>query len=115
VCVPTDNAKTVQLAYVIDGDTIRTNLGTVRLVGIDTPEKGEPGYEEAKLVLTLLLDGKITLVQDVNYYDKYHRMLRYVLVDGEDAGAIMIQTGHAVPMAIEPDISCRSYYEEIAR
>ena len=29
---------------VIDGDTIETDLGTVRLLGINTPEKGKPYY-----------------------------------------------------------------------
>ncbi|MDO8127673.1 MAG: hypothetical protein Q6359_10670 [Candidatus Brocadiales bacterium] len=38
--------------YVIDGDTFHhPDYGRVRLYGIDTPEKGQPKYEEAKEAL----------------------------------------------------------------
>ena len=38
-CVPTQTVRAV------DGDTIETSHGTVRVLGIDTPERGEPCYE----------------------------------------------------------------------
>ena len=38
--------QAAKVKSVIDGDTIRlTNGQTVRLIGIDTPEKGDPYYE----------------------------------------------------------------------
>jgi endonuclease YncB( thermonuclease family) len=37
------------VAYVVDGDTIRLKSGRyVRLIGIDTPEVGQCGYQKAK-------------------------------------------------------------------
>lgn len=45
----TPKCISVQGAQAIDGDTIDApGLGRVRLVGIDCPERGEPGAEEAK-------------------------------------------------------------------
>ena len=37
--VPTaGNTTTARVTKVVDGDTIRTTKGTIRLVGVDTPE-----------------------------------------------------------------------------
>ena len=51
-------------AEVVDGDTINMSDGsTVRLIGIDTPERGQCGFEEASAVLAQLITGQsITLV-----------------------------------------------------
>ena len=49
---------------VIDGDTIETSVRKkrIRIEGIDTPEKGQPGYSEAKKILNQLLkDEKVTV------------------------------------------------------
>jgi micrococcal nuclease len=67
----------VQVERVIDGDTF---VGTVdmgmdtykkkvrfRLLGVDTPERGDEGYSEATDFTASLIDGKEILVQT---YDK---------------------------------------------
>lgn len=49
---------------IVDGDTIKTSVRKrpVRIQGIDTPEKGKPGYSEAKKALVnLLKDEKVTV------------------------------------------------------
>ncbi|MBW2576394.1 MAG: thermonuclease family protein [Deltaproteobacteria bacterium] len=49
---------------IIDGDTIETSVRKkrIRIKGIDTPEKGQPGYSEAKKALNQLLkDEKVTV------------------------------------------------------
>lgn len=49
---------------IIDGDTIETSVRKkpIRIDGIDTPEKGQPGYSEAKKALNeLLKDEKVTV------------------------------------------------------
>ena len=49
---------------IIDGDTIETSVRKkrIRIEGIDTPEKGKPGYSEAKKALKQLLkDEKVTV------------------------------------------------------
>src|SRR4051812_28693837 len=37
---PADAATTARVLHWVDGDTVETTRGTVRLIGIDTPESG---------------------------------------------------------------------------
>ena len=69
----------------------------VRLVGIDTPEIGECGYEEATDKLTELVGGRlITLGESDEDRDRYGRLLRYVDRGSVDAGLQMIESGLAI-------------------
>jgi endonuclease YncB( thermonuclease family) len=84
---------------VIDGDTIEVDgVGRVRLVGVDTPEIGDCGYDEARDQLAdLVLGESVELVPGgVDDRDRYDRLLRYVVVDGVDAGLLLIEEGLAV-------------------
>ncbi|MCR2824489.1 thermonuclease family protein [Microbacterium sp. zg.Y909] len=93
------SAQTVDVLAITDGDTIDTTAGKVRLIGIDTPERGEAGYADAGAELgAFLSEGPVTLVAVPGHddTDRYGRLLRYVRVDGRDAGAHMLQTGWAV-------------------
>lgn len=50
-------------AVAVDGDTLRCQNvadanGRVRLARIDTPERGEPGFDEATQALAQLIDGE---------------------------------------------------------
>jgi endonuclease YncB( thermonuclease family) len=85
-------------AHVVDGDTIELDDGTrVRLIGIDTPERGECGYVEATRHLDELIDGKtLTLTPGAQQdSDRYGRLLRYVDVGDDDAGLDQISSGFA--------------------
>ena len=90
------------LIRVIDGDTIVVNVDgveeKVRLVGIDTPERGECGFAEATQALRLLLSfpnlGLIEAGGDDR--DRYGRLLRYLDIDGQDPGLELIRAGLAV-------------------
>lgn len=53
----------------------------VRIANIDAPERGEPGYEEAKRRLTQLILGKMVGL-DTKAIDKYGRLVADVYVDG---------------------------------
>ncbi len=93
------SAQAVDVRAITDGDTIDTTAGKVRLIGIDTPERGEVGYAEAGAELGAFLSaGPVTLVAVDGHddADRYGRLLRYVRVDGRDAGAHMLQTGWAM-------------------
>ena len=71
----------------------------MRLIGIDTPEVGVWGYDQATAELSAFLaGGALTLVAvDLrDDTDRYGRLLRYVQVGGQDAGAHMIETGWAI-------------------
>ena len=88
-------------AAVIDGDTIETAAGTVRIIGIDTPERGECGYEEASTAIGRVLakGAPITLERPAgqNDADSYGRLLRSVSTDaGVDLGLMQIEAGLAI-------------------
>ena len=83
---------------VVDGDTIELGNGqTVRVVGIDTPERGECGYEKASDNLARLVLGKrVRLADSDEDTDRYGRLLRYVDVGSVDAGLAQIKQGFAI-------------------
>jgi micrococcal nuclease len=84
---------------VIDGDTIEVSGGlTIRLIGIDTPERGECGFGAASSALAAMVGGRsVVLVPGArDDADRYGRLLRYVEVGGVDANLAMISSGHAI-------------------
>ncbi len=68
---------------VLDGDTVELLGGDrLRLRGIDTPEKGEPLYDEAtKFLRNLTLGKTISLEYGSVRRDRYGRLLAFVFVD----------------------------------
>ena len=106
--LPDDDAGQyeIKVIRVIDGDTIeakvRGRAERIRLVGIDTPERGEQGWMEAKNALGGLLranSGRFRaahLVQEEpGKRDHYGRLLGYVESNGVDVGLELIRMGHA--------------------
>ena len=87
---------------VVDGDTIwAVRAGVkrkVRLIGIDTPEVGQCGYTEATRNLRGIIGGQpVTLTAGArDDVDRYGRLLRYVDVNGVDAGLRQVEQGYAV-------------------
>ncbi len=77
----------VQVVKVIDGDTIVAEFEDgsqekVRFIGVNAPEEGEDGYEEALDYTTELLYGKtVWLESDKEDKDQYGRLLRYVWIE----------------------------------
>lgn len=100
---PAAPATTWTVTHVVDGDTldVRSPSGVeerVRLIGIDTPEQGECGYEEATAALAaLVLDRPVRLVAGAqDDRDRYGRLLRYVDAGTTDAGLALIEEGFAI-------------------
>ena len=94
----TTTADRLTAARVIDGDTIVTSAGdTIRLAGIDTPERGQCGYSEATANLRrTLASNTLTLTKaGLTDRDKYGRLIRYVDVGEQDAGMGQIMGGFA--------------------
>lgn len=92
---------TAALISVTDGDTIKTTAGNVRVIGIDTPERGECGYKAAaKTIKALVRKGdsvRLILPNAQNDTDHYGRLLRYVeTTSGVDIGLEQLTTGNAV-------------------
>jgi len=88
---------------IVDGDTIDVRAGSgvterVRIIGIDTPERGECGFAEAASELARTIDGqRVTLPAGArDDRDRYDRLLRYVDVGGTDTGLELIQGGYAI-------------------
>lgn len=97
---PTQDADThtAVVTRVIDGDTVvLDNDERVRLLGIDAPETAECHADTATQRMIELVQGEtVTLVRDGDDRDHYERLLRYVDVDGVDAGLTLIQEGLAI-------------------
>lgn len=73
---------------VVDGDTVvLSGLGKVRLVGVDTPERGRPGYAEAKRFTQRETYRKLLRVEicPVRSRDRYGR-LRVLLYPADQKG-----------------------------
>ena len=68
---------------VIDGDTVELKGGDrLRLLGIDTPEKGERLYDEATELLGRLAMGKMARIEyGANRRDRYGRLLGFLYID----------------------------------
>jgi len=84
----------------IDGDTVETTRGVVRLIGMDTPERGQHCYKQAWANARRLAPAgsRIKLVKVVgrDNRDAYDRLLRYVKVSGgRDVGYRQIVGGLA--------------------
>ncbi len=82
---------------VIDGDTIVVLNDThVRLLGINTPEKKEKYYNEAKDFLgNLVLNKTIMLEYGKDRKDKYGRTLAYVFLGGKNINIEQVKNGLA--------------------
>lgn len=97
---------------VVDGDTLDvlvdrgfrdTSVKEIRPYGIDTPERGEPGYKEATEGLrSLVMNGGVgrsLIVRTIKPHEKYGRWLASIeVVDtGLDVVTEMINLGLGVP------------------
>lgn len=112
--------RTVQVARIIDGDTIELASGeTVRYIGIDTPETVHPTRapecfgRKAREANRKLVSGKrVRIVRDVSDRDKYNRLLRYVYVPASSTGKNgtfvnqwLVRNGYAYASSYPPDVS----------
>ncbi len=95
----------VTVTSVIDGDTIEIVGGlTVRYLGIDAPERGEPLYREARERNKKLLEGRSLRLEicEGEKRDRYGRLLAWVYSDGELINATILREGYARLLIIAP-------------
>jgi endonuclease YncB( thermonuclease family) len=79
---------------VFDGDTFLTSRRKypVRLEGVNTPEKGETGYKQAKKALKELIQGKEVIIETVAR-DKFRRPVAKVKVGNKSVNKAMKKFG----------------------
>jgi len=84
---------------VVDGDTVKVRYAgeeqSVRLLRVNTPERGEPGYKEATEALRELVDGHTVRLEfeGNKKRDHYGRLLAYVFVDDVNVNVEMVRSG----------------------
>ncbi len=89
---------------IVDGDTFHTSQDTIRLADVNTPEKNEPGYSEAKSALSEMVLGKEVLldIDDVHRVDRYGTRLVCVVYVRHNAthlanvNKLLLEGGYAV-------------------
>lgn len=88
--------QTVSVGFsAVDGDTVERGRLEVRVIGVDTPEVGQCGYEAAGAVTARFLSRGIRLTHRSGH-DQYGRLLAYVIdADGRDLGTVLIRKGLA--------------------
>jgi endonuclease YncB( thermonuclease family) len=100
---------------IVDGDTVDLSDGRrVRLLGIDTPERGECGFEQAsEFARTALLHRPVAVSTDPTQdaIDAHGRRLLYLSTDGQDYSTAAAAAGWAehyvfsVPVQKAPEIA----------
>ena len=79
-------------------------VGRIRLVGVNAPEIGESGYQEAKDFVKSKCLGKVVGldIDDAKHYDKYGRVLAVVYIGNTNINAELLKSGYAEVMYIPP-------------
>jgi len=84
--IPVVFPQKATISKIEDGDTLLLNNNTsVRLIGINAPDKNEPNYKESKIYLEKVLPKNKTIYLEYDRYqdDKFGRILAWVWVDCE--------------------------------
>jgi endonuclease YncB( thermonuclease family) len=94
--------------YTVDGDTFDLRVGgtdtRIRVCGIDSPERGQPGYRQAKDAMRALVDGKTVRCVQVgggtpcdgrSKPTNNSRAVAQCFVGDMDIAVPMVRNGHA--------------------
>ena len=127
-----DNTSDVSIKRVIDGDTVKDkNEISYRLIGINCPERGRMGFDEAKLELAKLIancDSQSTFDENINMLvtmdgvnnpivikghitgkDYYGRELAYFSCGDNLINEQMISNGYAISYREYPHLKTDLY------
>lgn len=83
-----------QVQRIVDGDTLKINNDSVRLLGINCPEKGEKYYSEAKEFLENETLNQIVRLESKGK-DLYYRELAYVFIGSQNINLKLVEEGYA--------------------
>ena len=84
-----------KVTNVVDGDTLDLEtVGRIRLAGINAPESGECGYDNATIILEEFVLGKeVYLGRDLEKVGKYGRILGYIYLEELFINAYLVEEG----------------------
>lgn len=121
-CTPAPRGQWIEATVVsiTDGDTIQVRIGSetrrLRYIGIDTPERNQPGYQAAKDANAHLVAGQRVYLERDCRDDDGERLLRYVwLADGRMVNEELVRMGVALPVRYPPDTRHHLRLEAAAR
>jgi micrococcal nuclease len=111
------------VTYVVDGDTVDVRLTSgrterVRLIGIDTPERGRCDAAKATGYARSLAQGRAAVLQGDGTQatrDRYGRLLAYVWVGGRDLGYRQLARGLAKVYVYDRPFQRLPAYQEAER
>jgi len=107
------------IVRVIDGDTVVIEREMkIRLLGIDSPEKGDCFYNESRDFLKDLLEGdQVRIEKDISGEDRFERLLRYVYLPSDDVkdddvfvNQLLVKEGYAFKNSVSPDNRYRDLF-----
>ncbi|MCJ7619220.1 MAG: thermonuclease family protein [Anaerolineae bacterium] len=128
---PTDTATTqppaptstppwmeARVTHVVDGDTIEVEIEghmySLRYIGIECPEPGQYGCDEATQANRQLVEGKtVRLAKDVSDTDQHGRLLRYVYLGDIFVNAELIRSGYATAWTYPPDVAFSDLFVQL--
>jgi micrococcal nuclease len=116
----------VEVLYNYDGDTLTVHIPNhkphkerVRLIGIDTPEKGQGEWGRKATLYTrmALKHHKVFLTPGTQTRDKYNRLLAYVWIKKDDGklamlNELLLREGLAVLLTMPPNTAYTEIFKE---
>ena len=90
---------------VVDGDTVDvtvdlgfkvTTAQRLRLAGVDTPERNQAGFNEAKAFTESMIGGKLVTIK-THKVSKFGYYLADITIDGKNLSQELIAAGHGRP------------------
>ena len=111
------------VAAVVDGDTIVVRgVGTVRYLGIDTPELHHPKKPLQRLArrareenLRLVGGRRVRIVIDRESRDRYGRLLGYIYVGDVMVNEVLVRRGFARTLTIAPNTTHAATFARLER
>jgi micrococcal nuclease len=96
------------VTYIVDGDTLDINDNRIRLALVNTPERGQEGYMDAKKLLQNLClnkKGEVDIDDGQRRGDRYGREVGVVYCDGTNVNKALMENSLAIIYSRYCDIS----------
>jgi endonuclease YncB( thermonuclease family) len=109
--------ESARVTDVIDGDTVEVErLGRVRLIGVDTPERGRCADDAAtRFTRDRLLNKVVKYELGEEPRDRYDRTLAYLSRDEQMHNLALLTEGYATVLTIPPNDKYEPDFEEAER